>query len=32
VRFYQRIAYVEGGRLPDFYKPGDDLIVFYKWV
>jgi len=29
-RFYVRHAYPEVARLPDFYKPGDDLIVMLK--
>ncbi len=29
-RFYVRHAYPEIARLPDFYKPGDDLIIMLK--
>jgi len=28
--FYRREGFVEGGRIPDFYSPGDDLIIYYK--
>jgi len=28
--FYRREGFVEGGRIPDFYRPGDDLIIYYK--
>lgn len=28
--FYERHRYLEAGRLPDFYKPGDDLVTLYK--
>jgi ribosomal protein S18 acetylase RimI-like enzyme len=28
--FYQRFGYREAARLPDFYKPGDDLVVFTR--
>ena len=27
---YARLAYVEAGRIPDFYRPGDDLIILTK--
>jgi ribosomal protein S18 acetylase RimI-like enzyme len=30
LQFYLDQAYVEGGRLPGFYKPGDDLVILYK--
>ncbi|MGQ9492852.1 MAG: GNAT family N-acetyltransferase [Anaerolineae bacterium] len=29
-RFYKRMGYTRSARVPDFYCPGDDLIVFYK--
>jgi ribosomal protein S18 acetylase RimI-like enzyme len=29
-RFYRRHGYPEQARLPDFYKPGDDLIIMLK--
>jgi ribosomal protein S18 acetylase RimI-like enzyme len=28
--FYERTGYPELARFPDFYRPGDDLIVYYK--
>ena len=27
---YARLAYLEAGRIPDFYRPGDDLIILCK--
>lgn len=30
LQFYLDAGYVEGGRLPGFYKPGDDLVILYK--
>lgn len=30
LQFYLDTGYVEGGRLPGFYKPGDDLVILYK--
>jgi ribosomal protein S18 acetylase RimI-like enzyme len=27
---YERMGYVEVGRIPEFYHPGDDLIIFAK--
>lgn len=27
---YDRLEYREVGRIPDFYRPGDDLITYYK--
>lgn len=30
--FYRREGFVEGGRIPDFYRAGDDLIIYYKTV
>lgn len=29
-RLYERLGYPEAARFPDFYRPGDDLIVYYK--
>lgn len=29
-RLYEGRGYHERGRLPDFYRPGDDLIIYYK--
>jgi ribosomal protein S18 acetylase RimI-like enzyme len=31
-RFYERAGYHEAGRIRDFYKPGDDLVIFAKQV
>jgi ribosomal protein S18 acetylase RimI-like enzyme len=28
--FYERFRYRETARIPDFYRPGDDLVVFTK--
>src|SRR5688572_7889871 len=28
--FYERLAYVEVGRIRDFYRTGDDLVIFSK--
>jgi ribosomal protein S18 acetylase RimI-like enzyme len=30
LQFYAREGFVEGGRIPDFYKDGDDLLIYYK--
>ena len=30
--FYQRHGYLEVGRIPDFYKPGDDLLTLCKQI
>ena len=30
--FYLRLGYVEAGRIRDFYRPGDDLVIFAKAV
>jgi ribosomal protein S18 acetylase RimI-like enzyme len=27
---YDRLGYLEVGRITDFYKPGDDLLIFAK--
>ena len=29
-KLYERLGYPEQARFPDFYKSGDDLIVFFK--
>lgn len=29
-RLYARLGYPETARFPDFYSPGDDLLVYYK--
>jgi D-alanine-D-alanine ligase len=29
-RFYETLGYREAGRIPDFYGPGDDKIIFLK--
>lgn len=29
-RLYDRLGYPVLARFPDFYRPGDDLIVYYK--
>ena len=31
-RLYGRLGYPETARFPDFYRPGDDLIVYYKQI
>jgi ribosomal protein S18 acetylase RimI-like enzyme len=28
--FYERCGYPEHARFSDFYRPGDDLVVYYK--
>ncbi|HEY0714231.1 MAG TPA: GNAT family N-acetyltransferase [Polyangia bacterium] len=30
LRFYERCDYRVAGRIPDFYRPGDDLITLTK--
>ena len=30
--FYLRLGYLEAGRIRDFYRPGDDLVIFAKGV
>lgn len=30
--FYRRLGYDQVGQVPDFYKPGDDKIVFRKML
>ena len=29
-RFYEALGYYEAGRIPDFYGPGDDRVIFLK--
>ena len=29
-RFYERAGFMVHGRIPDFYKPGDDCIIYCK--
>jgi len=29
-RFYETLGYHEAGRIPDFYGPGDDKVIFLK--
>jgi hypothetical protein len=29
-RFYQARGYLETAHIPDFYAPGDDLVVYTK--
>lgn len=29
-RLYERLGYPMACRLADFYKPGDDLVIYYK--
>ncbi len=28
--FYERLGFDLAGKLPDFYAPGDDLLIFYR--
>jgi ribosomal protein S18 acetylase RimI-like enzyme len=30
--FYKREGFIEGGRIPNFYGDGDDLIIYYMVV
>jgi GNAT superfamily N-acetyltransferase len=32
LRFYLRVGYQEVGRIPDFYRPGDDLITLTRRI
>src|SRR5262249_13388899 len=29
-RFYRCPGFAEAGRIPDFYKPGDDCVLYWK--
>jgi ribosomal protein S18 acetylase RimI-like enzyme len=29
-RFYQKVGYRKAGTIPDFYKPNDDCIIYFK--
>ena len=29
-RFYERAGFTVHGRIPDFYKPGDDCVIYCK--
>ena len=31
-RFYERAGFTVHGRIPDFYKPGDDCIIYCKML
>jgi GNAT superfamily N-acetyltransferase len=31
-RLYFQLGYEQAGRIRDFYKPGDDLLVFVKYL
>lgn len=31
-QFYQRLGYAETARIPGFYRPGDDLVVYCKFL
>ena len=30
--FYQRLGYVENACIRDFYRPGDDLLIYSKYL
>lgn len=30
--FYQRLGYVGNARIRDFYRPGDDLLIYCKYL
>ena len=30
--FYQRLGYVENARIRDFYRLGDDLLIYGKYL
>ena len=30
--FYQRLGYLENARIRDFYRPGDDLLIYCKYL
>jgi ribosomal protein S18 acetylase RimI-like enzyme len=29
-KFYGRLGYAAAGSIPDFYAPGEGLVIFYK--
>lgn len=31
-RFYEKAGYLPVGRIPDFYRPGDDCLIYSKTV
>ncbi len=31
-KFYQRLGYEENSRIRDFYSPGDDLVIYCKYL
>jgi len=30
-KFYEKLGYAEVARIPDFYRPGDDRVIFGKY-
>lgn len=30
-KFYEKLGYTEVARVPDFYRPGDDRVIFGKY-
>ncbi len=30
-KFYEKLGYAEIARIPDFYRPGDDRVIFGKY-
>ena len=30
-KFYEKLGYTEIARIPDFYRPGDDRVIFGKY-
>jgi GNAT superfamily N-acetyltransferase len=32
VRFYERMGYIHEGCIHGFYRPGDDLLIFVKYL
>jgi len=30
-KFYEKLGYIEIARVPDFYRPGDDRVIFGKY-
>jgi ribosomal protein S18 acetylase RimI-like enzyme len=31
-KFYEKLGYREMARIPDFYRPGDDRVIFGKYL